>query len=212
MSASKGKLDRFIKATDKLVSSKGVSKLAKTVDKSLNVVGDAVGVAADVTNHQLDEHRKLHQNDVRVPDIKGLSLAQTKTLLDSLALKYALVAAEPAMALAKAKSDTIVNTVPKANKVLPAGSFIKVYYADDAVIAASQALVAKAQRRKQIRKDSAKALAQKVGQGTVTGASGIVQATAGLTKKVIPHKQQPKQIKAEIIDVPKPDEDSEVRK
>ncbi|WP_390405998.1 PASTA domain-containing protein [Lacticaseibacillus jixiensis] len=209
MAASKGKLDKLIKATDQLVESKGVSKLAKTFDKSLNIVGNAVSAAADVANHQLDEHRKLHRDDVSVPDIKGLNLVQTQTLFEGLDLQYALVVAEPSKALAQAKADTIVKTVPKANKVLSAGSFVKVYYVDAATISASQALVAKASRRNQIRKDSAKAIAQKVKQGTVSGANSFVQTTTGLSKKVVPHKHSRKQIKAEIIDVPKQNSQSD---
>lgn len=37
MTAKDSKLDKFIKAADKLVESKGVSKLTKTLDKTLNI-------------------------------------------------------------------------------------------------------------------------------------------------------------------------------
>ncbi|MGG7011402.1 UNVERIFIED_CONTAM: PASTA domain-containing protein [Limosilactobacillus fermentum] len=210
MTAKDSKLDKFIKAVDKLVESKGVSKLTKTLDKTLNIAGNAVEAAADVTNHQLDEHNKRHLNDVKVPDISGLSLDQTRELFATLDIKYALVVPEPDASFATAKVDIIVSTVPKANTVLSAGSFVKIYYLDAEVIEASKLIVSKKENRKRIRKEAAKALATKLGHGTAVSASNVLKATTNVTKKMTRHSKtikNPKEITATIIDVPStPDE------
>ena len=202
MTTKKSRLDSFLKAADKISESKGVSKLANAFDKTLNIAGNAVEAAADVANHQLDERNKRHLDDVKVPDIDGLTLVQTKELFDSLDIKYALVAETPNVTLATRKADTVIRTLPKANAVLSAGSFVKIYYLDAEVIAASKNILLKNEERKQTRKESAKAIAGKIGHGTVAGASGVVKATAGLTGKLKLKSKKPMQITATIIDTP----------
>lgn len=205
MTAKASKLDKFIKAADKLVESKGVSKLTKTIDKTLDIAGNAIGAAADVTNHQLDEHNKRHQSDVKLPDIIGLSIDQAKELFATLDLKYALLASEPDASFATVKADTIVSTVPKAHTVLSAGSFVKIYYLDAEVIEVSQSIVLKQENRKRARKEAAKAIAAKIGRRTAMGASTVIKATTNVTKNISrPSKTEKsrKEIKATIIDGP----------
>lgn len=211
MTAKATKLDKFIKAVDKLEESKGVSMLTNTLDKTLNIAGDAVSAVADITNHQLDEHNKRHLNDVKVPDIRGLSLEQTRKLFATLDIKYALVVPEPDASFAKAKVDIIVSTVPKANTVLSAGSFVKIYYLNAEVIEESKMIASTKENRKQIRKEAAKTLTAKLGHSTALGASNILKATTNVTKKMTRHSKKvtnPKKINATIIDVPfDPDND-----
>ncbi|EKQ02694.1 PASTA domain-containing protein [Lacticaseibacillus paracasei] len=205
MTEKASKLDKFIKAADKLVESRGVSKLTKTIDKTLDIAGNAIGAAADVTNHQLDEHNKRHQTDVKLPDIIGLSIDQAKELFATLELKYALLASEPDASFETAKADTIVNTVPKAHTVLSAGSFVKIYYLDAEVIEASRLIVSEKETRKRARKEAVKALASKIGHGTAMSARNVLKATTKVTKKSTRQSSTPKnckEIKATIIDVP----------
>ena len=198
MSNKVSKTDKLFKVIDKLDSSK--------LGKVLDVTGNLIQSGADVVNNQLDEHNKRHSDDVRVPDIIDLSLNQTKDLLNDLNIKHDFIVIDPSTKLASQKVDTVIKTVPKANTVLPANGFIKIYYMNNEVLEQSKELLKAVNERKQSRKDSAKSLANKIGQETKSGISGAVEAS----KKLVPHpkRKKAKKIKATIIEVPKESDDS----
>lgn len=212
MAAKLTKLDKFIKGADKLMDSKGVSKLAGTLDKTLNIAGDAVQAAAEVTNHQLDEHNKRHLHDVKIPDLLGLTLTQSQEALSPFDLTFAPVVATPDAKFASARVDTVIATLPKPNAVVAPGSFVKLYYVDAATLEASTVLAEEAVRRVKERKEAAKGFVAKVAHGTAAGTSHAVKAaTAGVTKK-LGHHDRPKNIRKEIdatiIDAQAPSEKS----
>lgn len=199
MSAKDGKVDKFIKAVDKLTDSKGISKLGKTLNKTIDIAGNIISSTAEVTNHQIDERNKRHQFDIKLPDISGLSLDRTKDLFDSVGLKYAFVKVDPDIKLATTKTDIVMKTVPKPKTVLPAGGFVKIYYLDAEGLEESKKILADSIQKKQSRKDSAKALVNKVGHGTAVGANKVLK----VSKKLVPHSKRSKKIKATIVKGPK---------
>lgn len=180
MSVKEGKVDKIIKTVDKLTDSKGLSKIGKTLNKTIDIAGNIISSTAEVTNHQIDEHNKRHQTDINLPDISGLSLDQTKDLFDSINIKYAFVRVDPDIKLASTKIDTVLKTVPKPKTILSAGGFVKVYYLDSEGLKQSQKILADSVHKKQARKESAKALFNKVGQGTITGASKALKVSKNL--------------------------------
>ncbi|KRK99558.1 hypothetical protein FC88_GL000008 [Companilactobacillus futsaii JCM 17355] len=199
MSAKDGKMDKFIKGVDKLTDSKGISKLGKTLNKTIDIAGNIISSTAEVTNHQIDERNKRHQFDIKLPDISGLSLDQTKDLFDSINIKYAFVKVDPDVKLVSTKVDTVLKTVPKPKTVLPAGGFVKIYYLDSEGLEQSQKILADSVHKKQVRKESTKALFDKVGQGTAAGANKVLK----VSKKLVLHSKRPKKIKATIVEKPK---------
>lgn len=196
MSAKDGKIDKIIKTVDKLTDSKGLSKIGKTLNKTIDIAGNIISSTAEVTNHQIDEHNKRHQTDIKLPDISGLSLDQTKDLFDSINIKYAFVKVNPDIKLVSTKVDTVLKTIPKPKTVLPAGGFVKVYYLDSEGLGQSQKILADSVHKKQARKESTKALFNKVGQGTVAGANKVLK----VSKKLVPHSKGSKKIKATIVE------------
>lgn len=127
MSAKEGKLDKLIKTVDKLTDSKGISKLGKTLNKTLDIAGNVINSTAEVANHQLDERNKRHLDDIKLPDISGLNLDQTRELFDSMNIRYAFLTVAPDIKLAASKVDTVIKTFPKPKTVLKKGSFVKIY-------------------------------------------------------------------------------------
>lgn len=211
MAGKSGKLDRFIEETNKVMGAKGVTTLLGSLDKVMGVVTAAAGAAADVANHQLDEHHKRHQDDVVVPDISNLTLAQAKAVLGELDLRYALLAVAPSANLASHPAETVVRTQPRAKAKVPAGTFVKVFILGPDQLAESQTLADATAQRKQNRKDSAKALAGKVGHGTLAATTRVLKAGGNLTKKLTPtRKKKPQEnpsrprkiIDATVIEVP----------
>lgn len=199
MTAKEGKIDKIIKTVDKLTESKGLSKIGKTLNKTIDIAGNIISSTAEVTNHQMDERNKRHQFDIKLPDISGLSLDQTKDLFDSINIKYAFVKVDPDVKLVSTKIDTVLKTVPKPKTVLPAGGFVKVYYLDSEGLEQSQKILADSVHKKQVRKESTKALFDKVGQETAAGANKVLK----VSKKLVPHSKRPKKIKATIVEEPK---------
>lgn len=208
MAQQPGKLNRLINAADKITS----SKLGQSLGKTLNIVGATVDAAAQVANHQLDEHRKLHRDDLRVPDISGLTLEQAQTLLDDLNLRYALVAITPSRALADGRADTIIQTSPKAKVLVRAGSFVKVLYLDEETLTASRALADDHAARQANRQAAVKSAASKVGRVPVDGVKGVARVTAKLSRKLKPRRKGRRIIKAteeDVIIMPMDDTDND---
>lgn len=204
--AKKSKLDALLQATDKIMGSKGVSKATHTLDKSLGVLSNMVQGASNVANHQIDVHAEKHKDDVKVPDLAGLSREQAQAVLDQFKLTSAFVElTQPAAKYATLRPNTVVNTVPKANVTVPAGSFVKVLLVPETLITASQALVDQATRRKQKRKAAAVGLASKLGHGTVTAVTSATKLPKKLSRK-------PKVIDGEFVDVPDSAERSDAPK
>lgn len=196
------KLDAFLKTTDKVMESKGVSKLTNTLDKSLGIVTSAFGAASDVAKHEIDVHAEKHKDDVKVPDLKGLNRTEAEALLDQLGLLSAFVEiTEPADKYAKAVVNTVETTKPKANVKVPAGSFVKVMVVSETLIQASQVLVADAEQHKADRKTAVVNFATKLGHGTAHAAGKVVTATTGISKKLTNKTKRPKVIDAEFIEV-----------
>jgi len=196
MSAKEGKLDKLIKTVDKLTDSKGISKLGKTLNKTLDIAGNVINSTAEVANHQLDERTKRHLDDIKLPDISGLNLDQTRELFDSMNIRYAFLTVAPDIKLAASKVDTVIKTFPKPKTVLKKGSFVKIYYLDATTLEQSQDILKNYIELKKSRKESAKGFVNKIGHGTMTGAKGILKAP----KKLIPHSKHSKKSKTTDVE------------
>jgi beta-lactam-binding protein with PASTA domain len=135
----------------------------------------AVDEALNIANIQVEKHK----NDVKIPDIIGLSQSDAEYILKQSGFMCSSVLAEPNVAYATKTENAVVESSPRPNTTVSPNSFVKVYYVDKGVIEQSKQLILEANRKKKKRSESTRALFDKISTNTK-------KATKKVATKAIP--------------------------
>ncbi|WP_014386420.1 MULTISPECIES: PASTA domain-containing protein [Lactobacillales] len=138
-----------------MVNSKSKKKtLTALSNKGLGVFGEVLNTlhsVADTVNKVtpkivdegvkvIDSHLEKHKDDFKMPGLSQISVAEAKRILALYPINFSLVLVTPDIKLAQQRPNVIIKTSPKENTKVTPGSFIRVFYADDNVIAISRQL------------------------------------------------------------------------
>lgn len=119
------------------VGSNHFSDLADTTIKALGPQVVEKGSAF------VEAHLNKHNDDISMPDLVGLKLAEAKRLLEFYDFQYTIIEVDPDPQYAKVKPGFILDMTPAANTKVTANkkTFVRVSYANEATVAASQKII-----------------------------------------------------------------------
>lgn len=138
-----------------------IAVVAETANK---VVPDLV----NETTKAVDAHIDKHRDDFKMPNLVDLPVLEAEQILQVYKLQYSAVRVSPAASLASTQPNVVLATTPKAARKVSPTTFVRISYADDAVIAASKNLRDAQQQAKTDKQAARRAQAAKLG-GAVSG-------------------------------------------
>lgn len=113
---------------------------------------------AKIVNNQMDKCKDY----VKVPDIVGVPLADAEKVLSEYQFKFIKTLADPDIKYANKRTDIVLATKPKGGSSVPPNTFIKLIYADQEVLAASQLQLKDKAIQQNAQKESNKLLMRKL--------------------------------------------------
>lgn len=129
---------------------------------------------ADKTLDIVNAHMEKHKQDVKVPDLTGLTIDEAEDILTQFNFKHSRVLVEPHKNYRHKKENIVLRSVPKPNTSVVLGSFIKLYYIDAATIDASQKIIEQQQLHKQQRQANRQAIVNQTVTTTKSLTTGFV--------------------------------------
>ncbi|MDN6899655.1 PASTA domain-containing protein [Oenococcus sicerae] len=114
--------------------------------------------AAKIVNDQMDKRKDY----VKVPDIVGVPLADAEKVLSKYQFKFIKTLADPDIKYANKRTDIVLATKPKGGSSVPPNTFIKLIYADQEVLTASQLQLKDKAIQQNAQKESNKLLMHKL--------------------------------------------------
>ncbi|WP_461215310.1 PASTA domain-containing protein [Lacticaseibacillus sp. GG6-2] len=157
-----------------------------SVDSVANTVNKVVPGIVNETTKMVDAHIDKHRDDFKMPNLVGLPLLEAERVLQVYQLQYSVIRVVPAATLASVQPNVVLAMTPKADRKVSPTTFVRISYADDAVIATSQNLRAAQQQAKADKQAARRQQVAKLG-GAVSG-----QATK-LAGKLPRRKKHPEQ-------------------
>lgn len=144
-----------------------------SVDSVANTVNKVVPGIVNETTKMVDAHIDKHRDDFKMPNLVDLPLLEAERVLQVYQLQYAVIRLTPTAALATIQPNVVLAMTPKANQKVSPTTFVRISYADDAVIAASQNLQAARQQAKTDKQAARRAQAAKL-RGAVSGGAAKI--------------------------------------
>ncbi|MFD1441650.1 PASTA domain-containing protein [Lacticaseibacillus hegangensis] len=184
----------------------GSKRLSDLADTTIKAIGPQV---VEKGSAFFAAHLNKHNDDINMPDLVGLPLAEAKRILVFYKFQYSIVKVDPDPQYAKVKPNSILTMSPAANTKVTANTktFVRVSYADKATVAASQKIIddqiaadRAAEEAAQKAKDDAlaakqearKELAEKLTGEAKKGIKTLASGTGHLINKIPLPKKTPK--------------------
>lgn len=161
-----------------------VSKAAKGTAEV--VVSQLVASAAKLAADKLEKR----QTYIKLPDVKGMSIDEATRVLTKFGFTFSTVLVEANKKYAGKRSNTVFKTAPRGNGAVAPETFVKIFYANQNVITASDTLAAAAVEKKTARVAATKGLINQIGHTVKT-------TTVGVTKQIRPSQLFKKKAKSD---------------
>mgnify|MGYP003365100703 CR=1 FL=1 len=137
---------------------KMLGKLTKVAASSIlgsDPVEDAV---VKIVNDQLEKRKDY----VKVPDVIGVPLADAEKILSEYQFKFIRTLADPDIKYVNKRADVVLATKPRGGSSVAPHTFVKLIYADDDVLAASQLQLKDREAQRGAKKEANKLLMHKL--------------------------------------------------
>ncbi|OEY82539.1 hypothetical protein NT95_06210 [Oenococcus kitaharae] len=148
--------------------SKGATKVAKkTVKSAVETAGSAAlgslfAAAASGTKNMVTDQVHKFKDKIYIPDIEGIPVEEAQKILTDFHFKSIKLLVDANKHYANKRTGIVLKTKPKLGSKVSPDTFIKVFYADETIIASSQALLKASQDRQAAKKEAHKILAHKM--------------------------------------------------
>ncbi|CAH1851657.1 PASTA domain-containing protein [Convivina praedatoris] len=124
------------------------------LDKLIKGIGASAltSVAIDEVAKMASKELEKRSHYVKLPDVRSLPVSEAESILQDYDFKYSLVKLPPDAKYADVLINHVVRMTPHGGANVDPKTFIKIYYADEQTIQASQVLAEKLAEEKALKK------------------------------------------------------------